>query len=105
MPKAPKRKWTFAARFRRNAFGWRSQPASKRVREAVSEIKKARRKDPFLAALKGAQRILVVEQTHSGQFHDYLRAKCDLPGEVRHFIDVITCDPMARNPSIDNAIR
>ncbi len=40
-------------------------------------------KDQFLTALEGAQRILVVEQTHSGQFHQYLRAKCDLPGEVR----------------------
>lgn len=42
-------------------------------------------KQGLLAALEGSQRILVVEQTHSGQFHDYLRAKCDLPGEVRHF--------------------
>ncbi len=42
-------------------------------------------KDKFLAAVHGSQRILVVEQTHSGQFHQYLRANCDLPGEVRHF--------------------
>ncbi len=42
-------------------------------------------KDKLLAALEGSQRILVVEQTHSGQFHEYLRAKCDLPGDVRHF--------------------
>ncbi len=48
--RAKKHKWTFAPRFRRNAFGWRSQPAAKRVREAVSEIKKAARKDPALAA-------------------------------------------------------
>lgn len=41
------------------------------------------RKQQLLAALAGAERILVVEQTHSGQFHDYLRANCDLPGEVR----------------------
>ncbi len=47
---AKKHKWTFAPRFRRNAFGWRSQPAIKRVREAVSEVKKAARKDPVLAA-------------------------------------------------------
>ena len=40
-------------------------------------------KQQLLAALEGAERILVVEQTHSGQFHDYLRANCDLPGEVR----------------------
>jgi 2-oxoglutarate ferredoxin oxidoreductase subunit alpha len=42
-------------------------------------------KQELLAALEGSQRILVVEQTHSGQFHDYLRSKCDIPGEVRHF--------------------
>jgi hypothetical protein len=41
-------KWAFRARFRRHAFGWRSQPAIKRIREAVSEIKKAARKDPVL---------------------------------------------------------
>ncbi len=29
-------------------FGWRSQPAIKRIKEAVSEIKKAARKDPTL---------------------------------------------------------
>ncbi len=43
-------KWTFAPRFRRNAFGWRSQPALARVKEAVSEIKKTVRKNPVLAA-------------------------------------------------------
>ena len=42
-------KWVFKARFRRHAFGWRSQPAIQRVKEAVSEIKKVRRKDPILA--------------------------------------------------------
>lgn len=39
----------------------------------------------FLAALDGARRILIVEQTHSGQFYHYLRAHCSLPGEVRTF--------------------
>jgi len=50
MPSGPKHKWTFRARFRRHAFGWRSQPAIKRIKEAVSEIKKASRKDPILGA-------------------------------------------------------
>lgn len=36
-------------------------------------------------ALEGAKRILVVEQSHSGQFRNYLRANIDLPGETRHF--------------------
>jgi 2-oxoglutarate ferredoxin oxidoreductase subunit alpha len=33
-------------------------------------------------ALRGVKRILVVEQSFSGQFHRYLRAEYDLPGEV-----------------------
>ena len=57
MPRTAKHKWTFAPRFRRNAFGWRSQPAIKRVREAVSEIKKVARKDSLLGA-EGAVRFL-----------------------------------------------
>ncbi len=42
--------WAFVRRFRRGAFGWRSQPAILRIREALSEIKKAVRKDPVLGA-------------------------------------------------------
>jgi 2-oxoglutarate ferredoxin oxidoreductase subunit alpha len=37
------------------------------------------------AALAGAKRILVVEQTHGAQFHRYLRAHYDLPAPVRVF--------------------
>lgn len=43
-------KWIFRVRFRKRAFGWRSQPAVKRVKEAVAEIKKVARKDPVLGA-------------------------------------------------------
>jgi hypothetical protein len=43
-------KWGFRTRFRRQAFGWKSQPAITRIKEAVSEIKKVDRKDPVLAA-------------------------------------------------------
>ena len=50
MAKAPTHKWTFRARFRRHAYGWKSQPAIKRIKEAVSEIKREARKDPLLAA-------------------------------------------------------
>jgi tetratricopeptide (TPR) repeat protein len=52
-----KHRWQFAARFRRNAFGWRSQPAIARVHEAIVEIRKAVRRDPVLAA-EGAVRFL-----------------------------------------------
>ena len=34
-------------------------------------------------ALEGVQRVLVLEQNHSGQFLRYLRAEYDLPGEVK----------------------
>jgi len=48
MGKAPRHRWTFAPRFRARSFGWRSAPAVKRVREAVTEIRRAARKDPVL---------------------------------------------------------
>jgi NAD(P)-dependent dehydrogenase (short-subunit alcohol dehydrogenase family) len=51
--------WAFQARFKRHAFGWRSQPAIDRIKEAVTEIKKAARKDPVLAA-EGA--VLLLEK-------------------------------------------
>jgi hypothetical protein len=43
-------RWEFKARFRRHAFGWRSQPAIQRVKQAVTEIRKVARTDPRLAA-------------------------------------------------------
>lgn len=43
-------KWEFKARFRRHAFGWKSQPAIQRIKQAVSETKKVARRDPVLAA-------------------------------------------------------
>ena len=50
MSKGAAHKGEFRARFRRHAFGWRSQPAIKRIREAVSEIKKVGRTNKLLAA-------------------------------------------------------
>lgn len=59
-------KWDFAPRFRRNAFGWRSQPALARVKEAVAEIKKIARKDSVLAA-EGA--VLFLEKVSPALAH------------------------------------
>ena len=50
MTKTEAHRWEFRARFRRHAFGWKSQPAIKRIKEAVSEIKKVARRDKVLAA-------------------------------------------------------
>ena len=47
---ATKHKWTFKFRFRREAYGWSGTAlASKRMKEAVSEIKKIAKKDSALA--------------------------------------------------------
>ena len=43
-------KWEFPARFRRGGFGWRSEPAITRIKEAVAEISKVARKDQILGA-------------------------------------------------------
>ncbi|MFT5524214.1 MAG: tetratricopeptide (TPR) repeat protein [Pirellulaceae bacterium] len=43
-------RWTFKSHFRAKAYSWKSSSlASKRLREAVSEIKKVKRTDPILA--------------------------------------------------------
>jgi tetratricopeptide (TPR) repeat protein len=50
MPRARPARWEFTRRFRRGAFGWKSQPAIQRVRQAVSEIRAVARHDPAQAA-------------------------------------------------------
>ena len=48
---AKSRTWQFKSRFRQEAYGWNGDRlAIKRLREAVSEIKKVAKKDPILAA-------------------------------------------------------
>jgi hypothetical protein len=51
--------WEFKSRFRRHAFGWRSQPAIQRIHQAVSEIKKIARRDPLLG---GEGAVLLLER-------------------------------------------
>ena len=51
-------KWTFPARFRAGAYGWKaSKLACKRVREAVTEIQRVARRDPVTAG-EGAVRLM-----------------------------------------------
>jgi hypothetical protein len=50
VPSVERHKWQFAPRFRRHAFGWKSQPAIGRIKEAIAEIKQVARKDRGLAA-------------------------------------------------------
>lgn len=50
-------KWQFSSRFRRHAFGWRSDAPIQRIKEALAEIKQVARKEPLLAA-EGAVTLL-----------------------------------------------
>ncbi|MEE8409739.1 MAG: hypothetical protein V3T05_09055 [Myxococcota bacterium] len=84
MPKPAAHKWQFRARFHRNAFGWRSQPAISRVKEAVSEIKKVARKDPVLAA-EGA--VLFLEKV-SGALEHVDSSSGAIGNAVNNAIDV-----------------
>lgn len=63
---APSHTWVFKARFRRGAFGWKSQPAIQRVKEAVSEIRQVARRDPVLGA-EGA--VLFLERVSAALEH------------------------------------
>ncbi|TVQ23503.1 MAG: hypothetical protein EA383_13995 [Spirochaetaceae bacterium] len=58
--KEARNKWKFRQRFRANTYGWSaSTPAAQRLREALSEIKAVKRKDP-VAAAEGA--IILMER-------------------------------------------
>ncbi len=69
------------------------------IREALARMDKDARRVRFIAlrliapaqpekmaaALDGVKRVLVIEQSHSGQFHRYLRAHYDLPADVTSY--------------------
>ncbi len=56
----PSHKWTFKSRFRANAYGWKGTTlATKRLKEAVSEIKKAYKTD---AAIGGDGAVSLMER-------------------------------------------
>lgn len=57
--------------------------AGQRARMVAMRLLSPAQPEKLARALDGVKRVLVVEQTHGGQFHRYLRAHYDLPGEVR----------------------
>ena len=78
-------KWTFASRFRRHAFGWRSQPAIARVREAVAEISVAARHDKLVAA-EGA--VVLIERL-SPALENVDSSSGAIGSAVNHAIDAL----------------
>jgi len=74
--------WEFKPRFRRRAFGWRSQPAIQRVKEAVAEIKKVARTNAALAAEGAVGFIERLFEAHAEDQIPYIESLADHWGEL-----------------------
>ena len=92
-------KWQFSARFRRHAFGWRSDTPIQRIKEALAEIKLVARKEPVVAA-EGAVTLLeklspALEQVDS--------SSGTLGSAVNRAIDTLV--PIIAKPKVEARIR
>lgn len=92
-------KWQFAQRFRRNAFGWKSDTPILRIKEALTEIKAAAKKEPVLAA-EGAVLFLeklapAIEQVDS--------SSCGIGTTVNRAIETLV--PIIAKADVSRAVR
>ncbi len=94
-----KHKWHFKARFRRRAFGWRSQPAVKRVKEAVTEITRVARAD----ALLGAEGAVAFIERISPALEEVDSSSGAIGSAVNRAIDKLV--PIIANAPADTAMR
>ena len=99
MTRPPAHEWLFASRFRRRAFGWRSQPAVQRVREATAEIQKVAKKDPALAA---AGAVLFLEKV-SPALEQVDSSSGAIGAAVNHAIE--TCAKIITEAPVDDETR
>jgi hypothetical protein len=95
----PAHKWTFAPRFRRSAFGWRSALPIQRIKEAISEIRSAARVDPVLGA-EGA--VLLLEKL-SPALEQVDSSSGALGSAVNRAIDVLV--PVIAAADVPQAVR
>ncbi|SAL82266.1 hypothetical protein AWB67_06077 [Caballeronia terrestris] len=95
----PAHKWTFAPRFRRSAFGWRSALPVQRIKEAISEIRSAARVDPVLGA-EGA--VLLLEKL-SPALEQVDSSSGALGSAVNRAIDVLV--PVIAAADVPQAVR
>lgn len=92
-------KWQFASRFKRNAFGWKSDAPILRLKEAIAEIKLVAKKEPELAA-EGAVILLeklppAIEQVDS--------SSGALGSAVHRAMEILV--PIIAKPSVEPALR
>lgn len=83
MPGSPAHKWMFAPRFRRHAFGWRSQPAVQRVKEATAEIQKVAKKNPALEQVDSSSGAIGTAVNHAIEACARLIAEAPVDGHTR----------------------
>lgn len=88
--------WQFAARFRKGAFGWRSDLPIQRIKEAVKEIKAAAKSEP-VAAAEGA--VLFLEKV-SPAIANVDSSSGAIGGEVNHAVEELAAI-IARAPADD----
>ncbi len=91
--------WIFTARFRRGVFGWRDEPALTRIKEAISEIKAAARKDPVL----GADGAVFFLQKVSPALQNVDGSSGAVGTAVRRAIEALI--PIIAKASVDTAVR
>jgi hypothetical protein len=92
-------KWAFGSHFRRQAFGWRSALPIQRLKEAITEIKRAARTDPLLAA-EGA--VLLIEKL-SPALEQVDSSSGALGSAVNRAIDVLV--PIIATPDATESVR
>ncbi|MFZ4539391.1 hypothetical protein [Propionivibrio sp.] len=92
---ASKYSWEFAPCFRKGAFGWSSDPAITRIKEALSEIKAAARKD----ALLGAEGAVLFLQKLSPSLQNIDSSSGAIGSAVNRVIDVLV--PIIANAPAD----
>jgi type IV secretory pathway TrbD component len=95
----PTLKWQFASRFRRGAFGWRSDLPIKRITEALSEIKAAHKGSPIQAAIGS---IILLEKI-SGALENVDSSSGALGGTVNHAISLLV--PYIASTEVESAVR
>jgi hypothetical protein len=92
-------KWQFASRFRRHAFGWRSDAPIQRIKEALSEIKQVACKEPVIAA-EGAVTFL---EKLSSALEQVDSSSGALGTAVNRAIDTLV--PIIAKPVVDRRVR
>jgi tetratricopeptide (TPR) repeat protein len=92
-------KWQFSPRFRRHAYGWKSDTPIQRIKEAVTEIKLVARNDPSLGA-EGA--VLFLEKL-SPAIEQVNSSSGAIGTAVNRAIDALVL--IIAKPDVDLAIR